>query len=208
MNNFEEVCLLSHEKWVASFPEEIPKHRFSQKHKQKMKEIFSGGAGESKHRLSKTTIRILLIAAILLAVATTAFAIPTARKYITEKFLDHSEYEIVDKRGAKDVTSLTVNYIPEGFELSDEFYSERLFTFEYAKGDEFFAVDKYSLGAGITYDTEHNDSESIIINGLDAIYFKTDVEAKGIIFNDGKYIFVVTGTVSKEELIKIAQNIE
>lgn len=208
MSTFQEICLLSCEKWVDSFPEKIPKHKFSKNHNQKMKELFSGGVKESKHKISKTTARIILIAAILLAIAATAFAIPTVRKYVTEKFYDHSEYNIVDKSGAKDVTSLTVNYIPEGFELSNEFCSERLFTFDYTKGKEFFSVDKSSLNAGIYYDTEHNDSENIIINGLDAVYFKTDGEAKGIVFNDGKYIFVISGTVSKEELIKIAQNVE
>ena len=208
MSNFQEICLLSCEKWVASFPEEVPKHRFSKKHNQKMKELFSGQVRESEHKFSKTTIRIILIAAILLAIATTAFAIPTVREYVTERFFDHSEYGIVDKGGAEDVTSLTVGYIPEDFELSNEFCSERLFTFDYTKGKEYFSVDKSSLTAGVNYDTEHNAVENIIINGLDAVYFKTDGEANGIIFNNGKYIFVITGTVPKEELIKIAQNIE
>lgn len=208
MSTFQEICLLSCEKWVDSFPEKIPKHKFSKNHNQKMKELFSGGVKESKHKISKTTARIILIAAILLAIATTAFAIPTVRKYVTEKFFDHSEYNIVDKRGAQKVESLELNYIPEGFVKTDEINSSDLYTFEYEKGDKWFCVKKWTLNAGIYYDTEHNDSENIIINGLDAVYFKTDGEAKGIVFNDGKYIFVISGVVPKEELIKIAQNIE
>ena len=208
MSNFEEVCLLSCEKWVASFPEEVPKHKFSKKHNQKMKELFSGQVRESEHKFSKTTVRIILIAAILLAIATTAFAIPAVRKYVTEKFYDHSEYNILDKSGAQKVESLELNYIPEGFVKTDEINSSELYTFEYEKGDKWFCVKKWTLNAGIYYDTEHNYRENIIINGLDAVYYTAEVESRGIIFNNGKYIFVITGTVHKEELIKIAQNIE
>ena len=32
MTNFEEACKMSAEKWVASFPDEVEAHKFSQKH--------------------------------------------------------------------------------------------------------------------------------------------------------------------------------
>lgn len=35
MSNLEEVCLLSCESWVDSFPNDIPKHKFSKKHNEK-----------------------------------------------------------------------------------------------------------------------------------------------------------------------------
>lgn len=44
MTAFEEVCLLSCEKWVDSFPMEIPKHNFSKKHNEKNGRAFPTGA--------------------------------------------------------------------------------------------------------------------------------------------------------------------
>lgn len=31
---------------------------------------------------------------------------------------------------------------------------------------------------------------------------------KGIIFNDGNYIYIISGNIEKDELVKIAQNVE
>lgn len=208
MSIFEEVCLLSCENWVASFPEEIPKHKFSKKHNQKMKKLFSGEVNENKPKLSKTTLKIILIAAVLLAISTTAFAIPTVRKFITEKFLNYSEYNIIDKSGAQNVISLTLNYIPEGFEKTEEFYSSDLCSVEYKKGNKFFCVEKNSLNMGVYFDTENHKSENIIINGFDAVYYKSNEDVIGIIFNNGNYTFVFSGNISKEEFVKIAQNTE
>lgn len=138
MSNFEEVCLLSCESWVDSFPAEIPKHKFSKKHTEKMKEIFQPKPKETKHKLSKGTIKVLLIAAVLLAFATTVFAVPAWREFTIEKFFNHSEYNVVDASDAKDVTSLKLNYIPVGFEKTEDYG----YAYLYTKVDKSFTVQK------------------------------------------------------------------
>ena len=35
-----------------------------------------------------------------------------------------------------------------------------------------------------------------------------DNELKGIIFNNGEYIFIINGNIDKKELVNIAQNVE
>lgn len=40
MTNFEEACKMSAEKWVASFPDEVEAHKFSQKHIDAINEII------------------------------------------------------------------------------------------------------------------------------------------------------------------------
>lgn len=205
MTAFEEVCLLSCENWIDSFPAEIPKHNFSKKHNEKMAELFYQEPKENKHKLSKKTIRILLIAAILLALtATTVFAIPASRKAVIENFLNHSEYEVLDKSKAKPVKSLTVNYVPEGFIKVDEDFNYQY----YENGERNFFVEKCMINAGIGFDTETYDSENIEINERDAVFFGSKNNVNGIIFNDGNYIYKIDGHLDKEELVKIAQNIE
>ncbi len=204
MTVFEETCLLSCEQWVDSFPSDIPKHKFSKHHNDNMKKILDENQQKEKYKLSKKTIRFLVAAAILLSLTITTFAIPSCREFIITKFFNHSEYIVSDIRDAKPVKSLTVNYVPNGFEKVEDYgYSS-----VYRNGDEEFVVEKSMLTASIGYDTEFYDDEIIKINGTDAVYYKSNDVNGGIIFNNGKYIFSVDGNISKEELVKIAQNIE
>ena len=205
MTAFEEVCLLSCEKWVDSFPAEIPNHNFSNKHNEKMVELFRQEPKDNVHKLSKKTIKILLIAAILLALtATTVFAIPASRKAIVEKLSNHSEYEILEKSKVKPVKSLTVNYVPESFIKVDEDFNYQY----YKNGERHFVVEKSNINAGIGFDTETYDSENIEINGREAVLYRSLNGYIGIIFNDSNYIFEISGNIEKEELVKIAQNVK
>ena len=157
------------------------------------------------HKLSKKTIKILLIAAILLALtATTVFAIPASRKAIVEKLSNHSEYEILEKSKVKPVKSLTVNYVPESFIKVDEDFNYQY----YKNGERHFVVEKSNINAGIGFDTETYDSENIEINGREAVLYRSLNGYIGIIFNDSNYIFEISGNIEKEELVKIAQNVK
>lgn len=206
MSTFEEVCLLSCEQWVDSFPNDIPNHRFSEQHNRIMDNLFNNMQIKVKPKLSKNTIRFLLIAAILLALATTVVAVPLTREYIVNKFSNYSEYEVLDRSKYYEVDSPPIlNYVPAGFVLIDNEFIEHL---EYTNGDMRFAVSKYEIDGQFYFDTEEYPSEEIIINGIKGIYFRADEYNSGIIFNNDKYIYSVDGNIDKEELVKIAQNIE
>lgn len=206
MSTFEEVCLLSCEQWVDSFPDDIPNHRFSEQHNRIMDNLFNNMQIKVKPKMSKNTIRFLLIAAILLALATTVVAVPLTREYIVNKFSNYSEYEVLDRSTYYEVDSPPIlNYVPTGFVLTDNEYIEHV---EYADGDMKFTVTKHSLKGQIGFDTEEYPSEEIMINGIKGVYFRSDEDYAGIVFNDNKYIYSVDGNIDKEELVKIAQNIE
>ena len=207
MSTFEEVCLLSCEQWVDSFPDDIPNHHFSEQHNRIMDNLFNNMQIKVKPKLSKNTIRFLLIAAILLALATTAVAVPLTREYIVKKFSNYSEYEVKEKEIYK-IDSLTVNYIPQGFVKTDGLESEVSYEEFYENGEKNFLISKNTLNDIIGFDTEEYPSEEIIINGIKGVYFRADEYSSGIIFNNDKYIYSVDGNIDKEELVKIAQNIE
>lgn len=202
MSEFEEALWLSAENWADSFSTDLPKHKFSKKHNKVINEIIYGEQ-DKKIKLSKGTIKVLLIAAVLLAIATT-FAIPQSREYIVDKFSNHSEYNVVDKKKSKRVKSLNVKYIPAGFEKVEDYD----FLVQYEKGDRNFVVDKLELSGSVGFDTEHYEPENIKINGIDAVYYRSNNNGKGIIFNDGNYIYIISGNIEKDELVKIAQNVE
>lgn len=209
MSNLQEVCLLSCENWVDSFPSDIPEHKFSKKHNEIMKPLLQNEPEEKKHRLSKKTVTFILIAAIIMAVATTVFAIPSCREFVLKQYSSYSEYYVPDAKNSK-VESLEVNYVPDGFVKNDKY--DKYFIYYYSNAEnskEYFEVHKSVLNAKISFDSKKYDSESIYINGIEGIYFSSDNEKdKGIVFNDGKYIFTVKGNIDKQTLIKIAQNVE
>lgn len=207
MSTFEEVCLLSCEQWVDSFPDDIPNHRLSEQHNRIMDNLFNNMQIKVKPKLSKNTIRFLLIAAILLALATTVVAVPLTREYLVNKFSNYSEYEVKEKEIYK-IDSLIVNYIPDGFVKTDGLESEVSYEEFYENGEKNFLISKNTLNDIIGFDTEEYPSEEIIINGIKGIYFRADEYNSGIIFNNDKYIYSVDGNIDKEELVKIAQNIE
>lgn len=208
MRKFDEVCLISCENWVDLFPSEIPKHKFSEKHNEKMEEILRAGSKDGKRKLSGKAIKIFLIAAILLAAATTAFAIPSCREFIVKQFSDHSEYYVSDTKNAKKVESLKLGYIPEGFEKTEDYKLDYLYRFSYKNNQKYFNVDKHKMDAEINFDTEKYNSENIEINGIQSIYFTSSDKEYGIIFNNGEYIFIISGNIEKNELVKIAQNVK
>lgn len=208
MSAFEEAVWLSGEKWVDSFPNDLPKHHFSKKHNKIIHEIIYGKQEKTKHELSKGTVKVLLIAAILLAIATTVFAIPTSREYIIEKFFNHSSYNVKEIDRINSIESFEINYIPDGFAVTDEYKSNYFYSLIYANKKLHFCIEKHAINTYVNFDTEKYDCENISINGIDALFYLSENLEKGIIFNDREYIFIINGNIEKDELIKIAQNLK
>lgn len=209
MSTIEEACLLSCKNWIDSFPTKIPNHKFSREHKKAINKILYSDNKKYKVTFSRRNIKILLIAAILLSLAATVvFAVPASREFIVNKFSNHSEYNITDTDNIKDVNSLTVNYVPKGFEFTEKHTASGFCILKYENGEKSVSIKKLSLDFTINYDTEKYSSEKIKINGINAVYYKPDNDMNGVIFNNGEYIYTVSGRISKDEIIKVAQNIE
>ena len=98
-----------------------------------------------------------------------------------------------------------MNYIPKGFKKT---YSYKKYSYGYTNANKYIYVDKLSLDTEIAFDNETSKTENITIKGAKAIYYITDNNVGTIIYNDGNYIYNIHGNISKEELVKIAQNVE
>lgn len=205
MTNFEEACKMSAEKWVASFPDEVEAHKFSQKHIDAINEIIYPKPAVKVKKLSKKTVRFIIIAAVLLALATTAIASPAFRQFTLKDFSNRSEYRVSDIKNVPALTDLKVNYIPKGFKKT---YSYKKCSYGYTNANKYIYVDKLSLDTEIAFDNETSKTENITIKGAKAIYYITDNNVGTIIYNDGNYIYNIHGNIGKKELVKIAQNVE
>lgn len=80
-----------------------------------MQSLLQNEPKDKKRRLSGKAITFILIAAIIMAVATTVFAIPSCREFILKQYSSYSEYYVPDAKNSR-VETLKVNYVPDGFE--------------------------------------------------------------------------------------------
>ena len=169
-----------------------------------MNTLLDSRTEDGKHRISGKIIKFIIIAAVIMAVAATAFAIPSSRKFIIDRFSDHSEYNVQDTSEAQEVKSLELNYIPAGFKKTEDYG----YIYLYENGNKYFSIEKMNLNSTVGFDTEKHEYEHLMINGANAVYYQTGENAGGILFNNGNYIFLIDGNVGKDELVKIAQNVK
>lgn len=208
-NNLCEACLVAEEQWFGSMELIEGEHQFSKPFEKKMNRLLDKMRNDKYHRLTRRAVRAIIIAAILLALATTAIASPRTREYIVERFSDHSAYA-VEEGYVGEIDDLSVGYIPDGYEqtYSNIDKENSIIAYEYSNDDLHFSINKMNSTGIMTYDTEYDNSETIIINGIEYIYYKDDDGFNGLLWNYTNNQYLINGNIDKELLIKIAENLK
>ena len=208
MNNFEAAVELSMNNWVASLPTEFDLPEPTEEYKKNIAKLMDKMRGDRYHRLTRSTARAILIAAIILALATVVFASTVGREYIVQKFGNYSTYDIVDASDALSVENIKIGYLPEGFELEYKDTSNTYIDYNYKQGNSWVNVYKSKISFKLTLETEHKNSEKTMINEFEGIYYENpNLKYLGLIWNNGQYTYTVEGNLSKEELVRIAESI-
>lgn len=208
MTNLAKACELSLNDWLATFPDIIPEAECSKKHEKWKKNLFNKMRDDHYHRFTTRTIKVMLVAAILCALLLTAFAIPSSREFMLDKFDIASRYKITENNKNSVDGEITVGYIPEGFKLesNEKIAKSALNRYENEFG-EFFTIFKNSSAAEVYYDTENYTSEEIIVDGIKYIYCQGDLNMNNLIWTKNDYVYRIDGTLSKDEFIKIANTV-
>lgn len=201
MNNFEEACLMSCEKWVSSFSDEDD-FVFGKSFEKKMELLTDKMRNDKYHKMSRKTMRVLIVAAIILSFATTAFAIPNTRKYIIEQFQDHFSYLVTDVDEIDITEDISIGYVPDGFIKTDEDHSDVGIYCEYTNNSEWFSVLKHPIDIAINYD--NNSQEIQKINNIDYVIASMN-DTQVIVWNNGQYTYRIMGNIDKSTLITIAE---
>ncbi len=99
-------------------------------------------------------------------------------------------------------------YIPEGFELTSETVDFMMNMKTYAHKNETIIhySQSFKNGSQLYIDTEDATITRININEREAI-FKQEYNETYLFFTDMHYIYEISGNLTKEELIKIAESI-
>ena len=207
MTNFEAAVELSLNNWVASFPTEFDLPKPTQEYEKGIAKLFDKMRGDRYHRFTKNTARIILIAAILLAIATVTLAATVGREFIVHKFSNFSTYSVVDETDVDDVNDIVVGYIPEGFKLDNKIGEKSFINYTYSNNNDWISIYKTKIDSKIEIDTEYKNIEYLTINGFEVIYYNDNSDFNGIVWNNGYFIYRVQGNIYKDELIKIAESI-
>ena len=210
MSKFAKACILSYEEWVATIPEELPEPEYSKKHIRRMNALKNKMRGNVYHHFTTKTIRVMLIAAILLAFLMTAFVFPSSRDSFMDNFNIASRYQMTKENKNSVPDNITVGYIPEEFELESKESLSKILIYKYVSSDNLtFTVYKSASSGEIYFDTETNNSETICINNISYTYSENTLSNnKNIAWIVNDYVYRVDGNLSKDEMFKIAESIK
>lgn len=101
-------------------------------------------------------------------------------------------------------------WVPEGYTLVEmDEWMEGMWASRYEKETgEYFIYDRLSVNGVIDVDTENADKTEIItVNGAEC-FLTVKGEIAGLVWFDTRYSYIVMGSLTEEEVIKIVENLE
>lgn len=208
MNKLAQACELSLNDWLSTFPDIIPQAVCSKKHEKWKKKLFNKMRDNYYHRFTTKTVKVMLVAAVLFALLLTAFVIPSSREFMVEKFDKYSVFQITKDNKNSPNGKITVGYIPDRFELVEEFESDNHIWNKYYNGCYYFILSKNSSSSMVNFDTEISETEKIIIDNITYIYSEGSSGLNILIWTNNDYVYRIEGTILKEELLEIAKTVD
>lgn len=210
MTKLEIACKLSFEEWNATIPasEDLPDPQYSKKHIKRMNSLFNKMRGDKYHRFTTKTIKIMLVAAVLLALMLTAFVIPSSREAIIKTFDIKSRYKMTVNNNNSVTNEIFVGYIPKGFELTEKYYDGKTSWVAYTLNNgKIFTINKHSSMIEVYFDSENIDEKSYTINNITYTSTTDSTGYSVIVWNQNDYIYKIDSNLNIEELLKIAQTV-
>ena len=195
---------------------------FSDKHTKEINKILASEKHNTEkikyHRINK---RILLVAIItMVIILVTALSVGADRLKFLNYFMNinktdtefrkddkiyEEEYSTYDE--SENQFEITLNYIPNNFELSDVTNVRELYSVRYTNGDKYFDVDKGIVPDSYGVDTENAKTKYVDINGNKA-FLSSKPEVKILTWISNNILYQVDGNIDEETLITIAKNLK
>ncbi len=206
--------------WVATLPYRYPldrenPHQFSQRFLDRMEPVLQAAREEEqggrKHRRRAMKTTATLLAAALGATVAMAYV----AHYFQMVRYDHEKYSFVryQEVGTGDRSAefvpYHITYVPDGFSqvqsrLTELSYQEK---YENEEGLVISFYQKRIEKASFFIDTENIESQEILLNEGQPAFFMKYENYKSIYWHDGEYLFLVSGDLNKDCLVKIAESV-
>ncbi len=194
-------------------------HEFSPQFEKKVRKLINSvGAKDRIKNCKRIAARIAVSLAIMSSLLfggllTQPEVYAAVQNVFRSVFDEYDKYEYVGEELTSENfdNSIRLGYTPDGYRLSEGFYSPIDVTLFY-KNETDKIIFEYGIANGLVsyYDNEHNSYDTFNLNGMEYQYYKSndvDFDSKLIWYEDG-YVFGIYAHLSKDELVKIAENIE
>ena len=210
MGVLQQACINTNLEWIASLPENPPQPEYSEKYLKNINKLLDKMRDDRYHRFTSKTARVILVAAIVMAISTvTVFATTDIGSYILNELQDHAIFQSLFESDEKVDGKIECGYIPEGYEITNEYYNELQCSILYENANNsHFTINKFSNGEETIFDNE--DAEITILQ-TDKNEFIVCNKNNGdirIVWCNTEYTYRIDGNISIEEAIKIAENIK
>lgn len=167
----------------------------------------------------KTPLRRLVTVAITIIVLMSVMTVSVSAfrdafiGFIARIFDTHTEVRTIDDGNApssiEDVYTITA---PEDFELvyADDVLTNQLCcSFSYVNNNEYVIFTQFVKSEyDVNVNTENNSTEYIEINGYDGYIIDLGNDEYFISWDNGDYVFDITGSIIKDALIKAAKTVQ
>ncbi len=153
------------------------------------------------------------IIVLLIASTTTIFSVEALREPFVDYVLEFYEKYVAVYFKDDELTTELIDefcepaYLPDGFVKTEERTDYFSYECEYEfNGKVIVFTQMIDSNGNININSEVDIFENIDINGNEAIY--SEKYNEGSIFLKSHYVYIISGEISKEELIKVAESIE
>ncbi len=190
---------------------------FSDKFKRKVRRIENSiGRADRVKKGGIVILKTLVTAAAVFGIIfgmllTQPEVFAAVQKTIRTVFGEYDKIEYIDEATAALNDDIRLGYVPEGYYLSKGTYTPIDVVLTYTnRTDDIRLEYGFANGAVAHIDNEHSEYEQFSSDGIEYHYYKSTVDSYLDILTWDKngYLFVLTAHLSKDELIKIAENIK
>lgn len=219
-NELDSIVNSYYEELMSIDTTETEKYKFSKEYIAKRKEVIASFNKSSPKHIKHfgRRIAIALIAAIMISTIT-VFAYKPSRKFIINKFSNHSEITISDNSNGKDTYKGRIERkysitVPEDYALDEEssVETDEFIIYTYYNSDK----TKSILFEQQTYDSFKsnidNERTGLITKtdkyGQEIMVYSTDDIGVLFIWDNGEYVFNLSADMSEEELMKIYYSVK
>ncbi len=209
---FEETAV---SRIIEKIPQ-MPDHKFSRKFERKMKKLIRREYSEPTHYHKITVKRLFIcITVALIAAVVMAFSVGAVRDFFKNFFMEvfgtHTSIQIIDNENFPKIISdiYSINVI-DNFILTNSFESEIYVSRVYrTEEDDYIFFNQYVKSEyDVNVNTENRPLDYIEINGNDGYIVDLGNNEYYISWDNGDYIFDITGNIGKNVLIEIANSVQ
>jgi len=208
----DEAATQAEEQLLDELEEPTEEIVLSERHKKQMQKLFRE---ERKQHLRKAWVqhskKIACFIGILFVVSAISISSVDAwRKTFMNFFYDpdkpNMEIAFNENEWHYSNKNFSINYVPLGFEKTEEASTSATEYVRFSKDDDYFSVKINFLNGHTSIDTENATLENLTVNGYEAI-ISIKPEIKILLWHTDEYVFRVSGTLEKEKLLRIAESI-